>query len=65
MDDKAGWNWSWIVDAQQDDGKSFVVRSDEILTALAPVKRVRLVIDDTVANSVRRCDTVGKGNEKL
>jgi hypothetical protein len=42
---KAGWSWGcmsaidserrtlWIVDAHRDDGKRFVVRSDEILTA--------------------------------
>jgi hypothetical protein len=42
---KAGWSWgyvsaiesngrtSWIVDAHPDDGKRFVVRADEKLTA--------------------------------
>lgn len=42
---KAGWSWNcvsgvdsngrtiWIVDAHRDDGKRFVVRSDEKLTA--------------------------------
>jgi len=42
---KAGWSWGyvsavdsnrrtiWIVDAHRDDGKPFVVRADEILTA--------------------------------
>jgi hypothetical protein len=42
---KAGWSWScvsaldcelrtiWIVDAHRDDGKRFVVRADEILSA--------------------------------
>jgi len=42
---KAGWSWGcvsaldcewrtiWIVDAHRDDGKRFVVRADEILTA--------------------------------
>jgi hypothetical protein len=43
---KAGWSWGcvaaidsngqtiWIADAHRDDGKSFVVRADEKLTAL-------------------------------
>jgi hypothetical protein len=42
---KAGWSWGcvsaldrecrtiWIVDEHRDDGKRFVVRADEILTA--------------------------------
>jgi hypothetical protein len=42
---KAGWNWGcvsaidsngrtfWIADAHRDDGKRFVVRTDEKLTA--------------------------------
>ena len=42
---KAGWSWDcvsaldsrgrtiWITDAQRDDGKRFVVRADEKLTA--------------------------------
>jgi hypothetical protein len=42
---KTGWSWGcvsaidsngrtiWIVDAHRDDGKRFVVRADEILTA--------------------------------
>jgi hypothetical protein len=42
---KGGWSWGcvsaldsqgrtiWIVDAHRDDGKHFVVRADEILTA--------------------------------
>jgi len=42
---KAGWSWGivsaldcegrtiWIADAHRDDGKPFVVRADEILTA--------------------------------
>jgi hypothetical protein len=43
---KAGWSWGcvsaidssertiWIADAHRDDGKRFVVRADELLTAL-------------------------------
>jgi hypothetical protein len=42
---KAGWSWGfvsaidseartiWIVDAHRDDGKRFIVRADDILTA--------------------------------
>jgi hypothetical protein len=47
---KAGWSWGcvstidsngrtiWIVDAHRDDGKRFVVRSDEKLTALVELE---------------------------
>jgi len=43
---KAGWSWGcvsafdskgrtiWIVDAHRDDGKRFIIRADEKLTAL-------------------------------
>ena len=30
----------WIVDAHRDNGKRFVVRSDEILTALLELERI-------------------------
>jgi hypothetical protein len=58
---KAGWSWGWvsalgcekrtiwIVDAHRDDGKRFVVRADEKLTAflelefaLAPQNDIRV-----------------------
>jgi hypothetical protein len=47
---KAGWSWGcvsaidsdgrtiWIVDAHRDNGKRFVVRSDEMLTAFLELK---------------------------
>jgi hypothetical protein len=47
---KAGWSWScvsaldcewrtiWIVDAHRDDGKRFVVRAEEILTAVVELE---------------------------
>jgi hypothetical protein len=47
---KAGWSWGcvsavdsegrtiWIVDAHRDDGKRFVVRADEILTAFVELE---------------------------
>ena len=48
---KAGWSWGcvsavdsegrtiWIADAHRDDGKRFVVRADEILTAFLEAER--------------------------
>jgi hypothetical protein len=48
---KAGWSWGcvsaidssgrtiWIADAHRDDGKRFVVRSDEKLTAFLELER--------------------------
>ena len=50
---KAGWSLGWvaaidsqgrtiwIVDAHLDDGKKFVVRSDEILLAFIELERIR------------------------
>ena len=47
---KAGWSWGcvsaldcegrtiWIVDAHRDDGKRYVVRTDELLTAFVELK---------------------------
>jgi hypothetical protein len=49
---KVGWGWGcvgaidsegrtlWIVDAHRDDGKRFVVRSDEMLTAFLELERI-------------------------
>jgi hypothetical protein len=49
---KAGWSWGWvsaidanrrtiwIVDAHRDDGKRFVARSDEKLTAFLELERI-------------------------
>jgi hypothetical protein len=49
---KAGWSWGWvsavdskgrtmwIVDAHRDDGKRFVVRSDEMLSAFFELERI-------------------------
>ena len=48
---KAGWSWGcvstvdsqgrtiWIADAHRDDGKRFVVRADEMLTAFLELQR--------------------------
>ena len=53
---KAGWSWGcvsaidsngrtiWIADAHRGDGKRFVVRSDEILTAFVELERQVLTI---------------------
>jgi len=47
---KVGWSWGyesaldrkgrtiWIVDAHRDDGKRFVVRADEMLTAFVELQ---------------------------
>jgi hypothetical protein len=56
---KAGWSWGcvsaidsngrtiWIADAHRDDGKRFIVRADELLTAfielelaICPLRRI-------------------------
>jgi hypothetical protein len=49
---KAGWSWGcvsaidseartiWIADAHRDNGKRFIVRADEILTAFLELERV-------------------------
>jgi hypothetical protein len=49
---KAGWSWDWvsalgsqgrtiwIVDAHRDNGKTFIVRADEKLTAFLELERV-------------------------
>ena len=49
---KGGWSWGyvsvvdpegrtfWIVDAHRDNGKRFVVRSDELLTAFLELERI-------------------------
>jgi hypothetical protein len=48
----SGWSWGcvatvdsegrtlWIVDAHRDDGKRFVVRSDELLTTFLELERI-------------------------
>jgi hypothetical protein len=49
---KAGWSWGyvsavdregrtvWIVDAHRDNGKRFIVRSDELLSAFLELERI-------------------------
>ena len=53
---KAGWSWGcvsavdtqgrtiWIADAHRDDGKRFVVRADDILTAFVELERQVLTV---------------------
>ena len=48
---KAGWSWGcvsaidrerrtiWITDAHRDDGRRFIVRADELLTAFLELER--------------------------
>jgi hypothetical protein len=48
---KSGWSWGclsaidsngrtiWIADAHRDDGKRFIVRADDILTAFLELER--------------------------
>jgi hypothetical protein len=48
---KAGWSWGcdsaidsqgrtiWIADAHRDDGKRFIVRADELLTAFMELEK--------------------------
>ena len=61
---KAGWSWGcvatvdsegrtiWIVDAHRDDGKRFVVRSDQMLTAFLELERVTRESSGTVASGL-------------
>jgi hypothetical protein len=53
---KAGWSWGcvsaidsngrtiWIVDAHRDDGRRFIVRADEILSAFVELERQVLTV---------------------
>jgi hypothetical protein len=53
---KAGWSWGrvsaidhegrtiWIVDAHRDDGKRFIVRSDEKLSTFVELERQVLTV---------------------
>jgi hypothetical protein len=53
---KAGWSWGcvsaidsegrtiWIVDAHRDDGRRFIVRSDEKLSAFTELEREVLTV---------------------
>ena len=53
---KAGWSWGcvsaidsngrtiWIVDAHRDDGRRFVVRADEMLSAFVELEREVLTV---------------------
>jgi hypothetical protein len=53
---KAGWSWGcvsaldsrgrtiWIVDAHRDDGRRFIVRADELLTAFVELEREVLTV---------------------
>jgi hypothetical protein len=67
---KAGWSWGcvsaidskgrtiWIADAHRDDGKRFVVRADEILTAF-------LELEAAIRQLPGACLTTGRDFSKL
>jgi hypothetical protein len=46
----------WIVDAHRDDGKRFVVRSDELLTAFLELEKVtrELALPTLLGDDTRR-----------
>jgi hypothetical protein len=64
---KAGWSWGcisavdsegrtlWIVDAHRDNGKRFVVRSDELLSAFLELERIthQLAVSAILGDDVR------------
>jgi hypothetical protein len=64
---KAGWSWGcvsaldrewrtiWIADAHRDDGKRFVVRADEKLTAFVELERAIYRVITYI--EIRRCLT--------
>jgi hypothetical protein len=74
---KAGWvsavdsegRTLWIVDAHRDDGKRFVVRSDEMLSAFLELERIThelalsALLGDDSKKSVRTAER--KKDEKL
>jgi hypothetical protein len=64
---KAGWSWGcvsaidsqgrtiWIIDAHRDDGKRFIARSDEKLTAFLELEcAIRRVVRDARIVKLRR-----------
>jgi hypothetical protein len=63
---KAGWSLGWvsavdsegrtiwIVDAHRDDGKRFVVRSDEMLSAFLELEKIRHELALSALNVKRR-----------
>jgi hypothetical protein len=34
------YGWRWVVDAHKDDGKRYIVQSDELLSAFLELERV-------------------------
>ena len=70
---KAGWSWGclsivdregrtiWIADAHRDDGKPFVVRADEILTAFVELEaRIRAFAQSFIEEIAVSGDTLYK-----
>ena len=66
---KAGWSWGcvsaidsngrtiWIADAHRDDGKCFVVRADEKLTAFLELEAAIRVVIPKIAKGTHRDST--------
>lgn len=71
---KAGWSWGyvsaidsegqtiWIADAHRDDGKRFIVRADEVLTAFLELERVTRESFRPPLGSMSRCWSRAGGN---
>ncbi len=69
---KAGWSWGcvsaidsegrtiWIADAHRDNGKRFVVRADEKLTAFLELEAaIRLLVsENALTTEIRHCPLV-------
>jgi len=59
----SNWRTIWIADAHRDDGKRFVVRVDELLTAFLELETaIRINSIDTV---VRRCQSRPRVKSRL
>ena len=71
---KAGWSLGWvsavdskgrtlwIVDAHRDNGKRFVVRSDEMLSAFLELERIT---HELALSALLGDDTLPQGNDKV
>jgi hypothetical protein len=74
---KAGWSWGWvaaidsegrtiwIVDAYRDDGKRFVVRADEILTAFLGLESAISVANKQLFRRLRSISRIGASGNAL
>ena len=76
---KCGWSLGWvsavdtkgrdifIVDAHRDDGKRYVVRADELLTAFLELERIthQLAVSALLDNDANRDQTTSFGLESF